>query len=392
MSNNKQYAGFFLVFIVLFFSGFYFTGFESSSFSSVLRVFIIVGFLFLFYNKSLLKDICFSDNYALYIGLVLFFLYVMVLSFYFLEWSFFRRLLIVFLFLITIALYVTKLNFNFNLVIYGLGFIGFVIGVLYIYNYLLINDFSFVRYRQDTLKGTAFESIASYDHTITAALHLCFLSIAAVWGFFNSKNRLVSCFYYITFFMLALVVLGTFARVGLVSISIALIVFFLCEIKRNKIKVLFFHGFVFLLVIFYLNYINIDDVFRGLNSRDVIWIGLLENISGVKNWLFGMGPVASVSFIDMDGVIAVHAHNIYIETLYRNGIVGLFLFVTLLFLAVKNLISKIEFKDNIFFIAVLAAASVAMCFDFYNLIYSPNLIWLWIWFPVGVSLAVRKLN
>lgn len=59
---------------------------------------------------------------------------------------------------------------------------------------------------------------------------------------------------------------------------------------------------------------------------------LLNNIYDTKSWVFGMGPAASVSFVKIAGsTIAVHAHNIYVETLYRNGILGVILFLLLLF-------------------------------------------------------------
>ena len=106
-----------------------------------------------------------------------------------------------------------------------------------------------------------------------------------------------------------------------------------------------------------------------------------------------MGPAASVSFVKIAGsTIAVHAHNIYVETLYRNGILGVILFLLLLFFSIRSLVAFRVNDDKTFFVAVLCGASVSMFFDFSNLIYSPNLIWMWVWFPIAVSLFTRKFR
>ena len=83
---------FFSVFLMLFFSGFYIKGFDNSSFSSILRVFLAIGLLLLFsiISVSGVRD-CFSpkeyiaeNSKFLYIALALFFFYILIMSVFFL--------------------------------------------------------------------------------------------------------------------------------------------------------------------------------------------------------------------------------------------------------------------------------------------------------------------
>lgn len=398
--KHKWHTGFFVVFLVFFISGFYITSFESSAFSSILRIMLVVGLFFLFFikeqsfsfNKAFLKGLYLSKSRGLYLGLLLFFFYILISTIAFYEWAVLRRLIIVFVFLLMLSFYINLLSFDFKYLIYFLGSLGFLIGVFYLYNYYLINGFSMVKYRQNDLQGTSLEWLASYDNTITAALHISFLCIAAVWGFFNVKSKSASVFYFLAFNLLLLAIVLTFARTAWFAIFSALVVFFFYEFKRNKLKVFILYGILFVAGLFYLNFFYSLDAARGLTLRDKIWIGLLSNMHSVKDWLFGMGPAAVVSFVKVSAKLTpVHAHNIYVETLYRNGIVGLLLFLNLILFSIRNIISASTDKENIFFVAILVGACTAMFFDFSNLIYSPNLLWLWVWFPIAVSLSIRKV-
>lgn len=390
---------YFQVLLVLFFSGFYITYFDGSSFSSILRIFLAMGVLLLFYilgasgfrDGFRFNECAAAKNKYLYIGLTLFFLYILIASVFFSEWSAFRRSVVVLLFLITVGFYTFYLHFNYERFINFLGAMGFIVGSLYLYNYLLVSDFSFSGYRNNPVQSTGLSWLANYDNTITAALHLSVLCIATIWGYFNSKNKAVSIFYCVTFFILLLAIVLTFARTAWVAVFTSLLIFFLFELKRNKLKAIFLYGVLFFLGITYIVFFYGSDINRGLSYRDQIWVGLFNNIDSIKSWVFGMGPAASVSFVEIaGGTIAVHAHNIYVETIYRNGILGVALFILLCFLAARSLVMRRESRDKVFFLAVLCGASTSMFFDFSNLIYSPNLIWLWVWFPIAVSLSVKK--
>lgn len=392
---------FFSVFLMLFFSGFYITGFDNSSFSSILRVFLAIGLLLLFsiISVSGVRD-CFSpkeyiaeNSKFLYIALALFFFYILIMSVFFSDWSVFRRSVIVFCFLLIVGFYTFYLRFNYEFVINCLAVFGFFLGSLYLYNYFMVSEFSLLRYRNNPVQSTGLSWLASYDNTITAALHLSILCIATIWSYFYSKSKTVAAFFYVSFFILLSAIVFTFARTAWVAIFSSLFVFFLYEFKTNKLKVFYLYGVLVCLGLVYIYLFYGHDVSRGLSHRDEIWIGLLNNIYDTKSWVFGMGPAASVSFVKIAGsTIAVHAHNIYVETLYRNGILGVILFLLLLFFSIRSLVAFRVNDDKTFFVAVLCGASVSMFFDFSNLIYSPNLIWMWVWFPIAVSLFTRKFR
>lgn len=384
---------FFTALLVLFFSGFYITKFDSSTFSSVLRIFLVLGFLyFIFVVRKFfssfgiaLREAGTENGKNIYVILFFFFLYAFSLSIFFAEWSVLRRSIILLVFLFVIGGYSFYLRFNYDRLIYVLGVGSFFLGNFYLYNYFSINDFTFAGYRDNPVQGTGLSWLANYDNTITAALHISFICIAAVWSYFNSKNKLVSCFYCFSFFILLMAIVLTFARTAWVAIFFSLLVFFIYELKRNKLKVFYLYGVLLVMGVVYIATFYSTDMARGLTYRDETWVSILSNMESVKDWIFGMGPGASVSFVKLpDGSFSVHAHSIYVETIYRYGLLGLLLFLSLFFLAIRNLII-FSSRSNVFFIAVLCGAGAAMFFDFSNLIYSPNLIWLWVWFPIAVS-------
>lgn len=246
---------YFLAFLILFFSGFYITNFEASSFSSILRFFLAVGVLLLFLiagvsgflDKFRLKGYATAKNKYLYMGLTLFFCYILIASVFLSEWSVFRRSIVVLFFLIIVGFYTFYLRFNYEYFINLLGVLGFIVGSLYLYNYLMINDFSFSGYRSNPVKSTGLSWLANYDNTITAALHLSVLCIAIVWSFFNAKNKVVSVFYYVAFFILLLAIVLTFARTAWVAVFTGLLIFFIYELKRNRLKALSLYSVLFFL-------------------------------------------------------------------------------------------------------------------------------------------------
>lgn len=396
---NIVLFAYFTVFISLFFSGFYLTAFDSSSFSSLLRVFLLVGILLLIawkvsfklkWNSLFITQNSSRDKVVLYL-LALFFLYIILASIFHGDLAILRRTIVLLVFLAVVWSGSNYFNFNYSYLIYALGGFGFLIGSLYLYEYLRLSDFSFSGYRNNSVKSTGFSWLASYDNTITAGLHISFLCIAALWAMFNSKRKVTIIFFYLTFFILLSAVFLTFARTAWVGVLTSLLVMSIYEFKRNKTKVFAVYAVLIMLAMLYLSLFYSFDVARGLTYRDKIWVGLFENLQGVKDWVFGVGPSASVSFIKLpSGDFAVHAHNIYVETIYRNGLFGLLLFLSLLFFVVRNLIISKDNRESSFFTAIICAGAVAMFFDFSDLIYSPNLIWLWLWFPVAVSMSFRK--
>lgn len=391
---------YFIAFLLLFFSGFYLTEYSGSSFSSLLRFYLLVGVFLLVAlkvsSKLEWKYFLFNNKFfyikALLFSFLLLFLCMILTSVFYGDLVVLRRAFVLMVFLFIVWIYSAYLDFNYTYLIYALGFFGFFVGFLYLYEYLTLSGFSFSGYRSNRVQSTGFSWLASYDNTITAALHVSFLCVAALWGLFNSKSKIVIAFFYLTFFILLAAIFVTFARTAWIAVSTSLLIFFIFEFKRNKLKVMAVYGVLAILAVLYLSLFYSSDFARGLTYRDTIWIGLLSNLQSAKDWMFGMGPAASVSIIKLpDGNFAIHAHNIYVETIYRNGLLGLILLLSLVFLVIRNLVLSINKKEAVFFIAIICGGSVAMFFDFSNLIYSPNLVWLWLWFPAAVSLSARQI-
>ena len=139
-------------------------------------------------------------------------------------------------------------------------------------------------------------------------------------------------------------------------------------LERRKLLFIFLP--VFLSFVGYL-FIEPEAVVRkGLTYRDVIWLEHFKDINGVWEWLFGKGLLAPTNFVVLPGgKLAPHTHSIYVEVLYKGGLIG---FVLLLFFIVSVLYCLVSMskkrKELSFAGAVLVGLFVSMVFDFHSIL------------------------
>jgi O-antigen ligase len=146
----------------------------------------------------------------------------------------------------------------------------------------------------------------------------------------------------------------------------------------------YFIGSIFLSLIFINSYINITDFanYEILNNiseetsgsqiasgRNVIWGKVMEYLHTNNLYLFGLGSGARLS--DMFSGVGLSCHNLYIQILLQNGIIGLILFLTFIYLFFKVIKKKINVRDSIkinlfFFIYLLFIQQNFEVFFFQN--------------------------
>lgn len=360
--------------------------------SPVIRVMVGVGvLLFVLYeflykrHKLYLEETIRGalSNQVLLI-LFLFFSYASLLAAWHGDLGYIRRAIVLLMFVLVSGFLVGNAPSVFRKVLFVLGGAAFVIGALFLVE--AYYNSGFVDFNKLSTQGTMISWFASYDNRITAGLHLTVLAVAAVWCFFNSSTRWISGFYFIAFLVVFGAIVLTFARTALLALIASLFFFFIVEFFRNKTKHRVLFGVLLLGALTYLALLWGYSFDRGLTYRDKIWIVLLGDLSTSVEWLLGKGPAAAVDFVEFKkGHLAVHPHSIYVETIYRLGLIGLVLFVTLVIAVLKKLYRKCTPNTNDFFIALVCGCLAGMFFDFSNLLYTPNLLWMWLWLPIGVA-------
>lgn len=381
----------FLFFLSVFFTGYYFSILSSSEHSSILRFLIGFGLFYLvFYFRRDLQGITyFKIDSLLKVVFFIYIFYLVSLSFYYNEWRNIRKVLTIFLFVFFVYSYSKDLNLKLDKLIAIVPVMAFFIGLSYLYTYYTINGFSMV-YKISAISNTQFGFLLDYGNPIIAGLFLCYLVPFCLFSYFNSRSRLTSVFNYLSVFLILLAVFLTFARTAWLATIISVSVFLLFGILNKKTKkVLFLITPLALIAIAYLVCFVGYDLERGVTYRDLIWIELISNISGAKHWLIGGGLNQDLGFVKLpDGQIAIHPHSIYVETLYLTGLIGLVLMCSVLFTSIYTLFKNVRMDQNILWFSILVSLSVSMFFDYYELINSPNIMWLWFWLPVAISVSV----
>ena len=126
------------------------------------------------------------------------------------------------------------------------------------------------------------------------------------------------------------------------------------------------------------------EVERGTTNRDLIWTMVIDSMPGY--WFAGHGAGVEMSQMSIPGQTVVNTHSLYLEVLFQYGVVGLLLFLVALLMATRAMWT--ERSDlSVLGVSLLAGSIGVMFFELHSFIHSPNLIWLWIWFPMAIALG-----
>lgn len=127
----------------------------------------------------------------------------------------------------------------------------------------------------------------------------------------------------------------------------------------------------------------------GDSYRLVIWKTMWARIME-SPWLGqGLGADETIA-LPACGCIP-HPHNIFLATLFYSGLVGLFLLVSVLFLAWMSAYQLQQSNGNIFFLVLLTFGILCGFSDGNKLIDHPRPMWLYFWLPV-VLIAAHQVH
>lgn len=244
--------------------------------------------------------------------------------------------------------------------------------------------------------GGVFDSgvvgVADFGNTIVAAMHYAITFVFLSYLFFTERQKLLSIVWFSMLGVVSLYVALTFARSGWIACMFGGLVIYLQTFSRDSVR----HYLILLLGLFVSgyfanNFLEYELFGRGLTYRDEIWKEVLERMRGV--WGLGHGVMVGFGPIVTSGGQVVHnSHNVYLEILYQTGGVGLGLYILLMGAVFKVLI---EARKSIFFsqgamlsLSMISSVSIVMLTELNSWIHSPNLLWQWLWLPIGYALSV----
>lgn len=389
LSRNWLY-----VFLITLFANFYFS-IASSSFAAFSRYTVIAGFLVVSYDLWTRKRFVLWSQVAnnrLFVLVCLFFVYLICVSFFNYDFKGVRRSGFVFVFLLFSFFSLKNYNVNFRKVYLFVPCFSLVLALAYFYSYYHNFGLSF-DYRVTKLFKTVFPVFKNYTNTVTAGVHIAILIPFCLRGWFFSESKVYKYLSLLAFFCISAVLFITFSRVAWLCAFVIFIIFICFSLKERRYKdvLIVVMPFVLFCVFYIMNFIGVD-LQRGLTGRGCIWQNLLSHITTYKDFVFGKGLYSSGhDFKSCSGASFNMAHSIYLDILYKAGLIGCAILCTVVISVYYKFFCSISFVNDelLVWYSIFIAVSIAMAVDFYSLIYPPNLMWLWFWCPLIFIIAKK---
>lgn len=385
---------FFYFFIAYFILSFYF--YLSVSQASTIRASVLLGafvFLVFYIGKYGLKiRYKYFSSQIVELLFLLFFLYLLFLCVFNLDWQQLRRLALIILFFTIIVAYQKEKISNFKYFYILFLFISVVVSVAYVYSFIA-NNGMILPNKNIAMVRANFDIYLDYGNSVIAGMHLSFLYAFCLLFYFKAENRLNLFFSYVSSYLLLCAVFLTFARTSWLVCFIVIITYFIYYFKLSFKRCVILLAPIAIMLPYYLYYFMSFHLDRGLTRRDEIWIAFIDSMNGTGAWLFGHGLSAAMDTVKLStGNYQPHAHSIYVEVLYKAGLVGLVLFVGVIAVTLFKLHLLRHSDAKILYIALISSITAGMFFDYSNLLYSPNLMWLVFWLPMSLAFTMITNN
>ena len=141
-----------------------------------------------------------------------------------------------------------------------------------------------------------------------------------------------------------------------------------------------------------INYSNLSalwiDRTASLGQRDLIWSYIYNQV--LENLFAGIGMSQNTK-IFMDGAVVHHAHNSWMDTLYRTGTLGLALILIITFILMKRSIAIKSFEGKALLIWLLFGL-VTLTFDHRTLFWQIDTKWFFYWVPASLILGLHQMQ
>ena len=370
---------------------------DSSRSASLIRIMLFLTSLFLI-PYALLKNIKIGDQLIkagpVNVLLSVLFLYLFISAFFVSEdYQPARRLLVlVFLFLPFVFLNLSA-QFLRNIIMLVAVVIAMFAALSLINQY--IQDGLPAGYRKGGLVSSGISGIASFGNTIVAAMHYAIGFTLLIFLFFTETKRVLLWLWSVLLVFVVIYIALTFARSAWVTCLVASFVVYALTFNKAKIRFYILPAFLLLALSYFASkIIGYEIGQRGLTHRDEIWINVISQIKG--HWVFGHGLSTPFEPIPtLGGRVLVHnSHNVYLEIIYQTGLIGLLLYLSVLFSVIYTLfkayLMKVYDDTSVLLLALLVSVSVVMLTELNSWIHSPNLLWMWLWAPIALSLSFER--
>lgn len=242
-------------------------------------------------------------------------------------------------------------------------------------------------YRAFQLHSSGIPGFAEFGNPIISGMHLAFANLTAFWCLLSSRRWSSRLFWGLLLLPLGAYLFLTFSRSAWLALAVGGL-FLLWRLGNPRVWLLSAGGFLLTVVLVLMHFPRMIDteVSRNVTYRDLIWRMVLDAMPGY--WLQGHGAGISMEVMHIPNQTVVNTHSLYLEVLFQYGLTGLLLFLGMLLLMARRL-WLCSSSLALLTLAFLSASVAVMFFELHSFVHSPNLIWLWIWLPLGIALGSR---
>jgi O-antigen ligase len=126
---------------------------------------------------------------------------------------------------------------------------------------------------------------------------------------------------------------------------------------------------------------------RGDSFRPLIWSTIFERV-WTQAPIFGLG-ILTPDDVPNGTILHSHPHSMYLAVLYQGGLLGLGLFLTLISLVIRTLITHLMDPQAQVALGALAIGLLSYFLDGHELVDRIGETWMLFWLPVAISLSLR---
>lgn len=235
--------------------------------------------------------------------------------------------------------------------------------------------------------------LGQLDTHVIAALVYGVLLIFVVQRMLVTSSLLVSVLFFLMALVMGVAVFLSDSRNAWLSVPIGLLAFLLAHFvrERGRIQGVLATGLTLgaALIVIILNDEQLTAILlpRGDSFRLGIWTEFLMQIA--ESPIVGLGITTNDDVLMGEHVIQ-HPHSMYLSVLFQGGLIGLTLYLIVLFKVVKELLAHIHTEaDAQLGIGILMLAMVAYMIDGHELIDKVGSTWFLLWLPVAIAIGLQ---
>lgn len=235
--------------------------------------------------------------------------------------------------------------------------------------------------------------LGQLDTHVLAALVFGVVMIFMLDVITRAQNRVYQGLVLVAFLAGAYAVVMSDSRNAIVSVFLGIAVFIAARVANNKYEFLAAFSAVSVIGVatlaVFMSNPELRDLLlpRGLSFRLDIWSETLSQIYR-RSVIWGAG-IATEDQITIGKLVFRHPHNMFLSIVQQSGLIGLMVYIVILYKCLLRLLENIQTKDAQLAIAVLVVGLSAHLLDGHGLIDKIGSTWFLIWLPLAVGVGLE---